>query len=1096
MLKTGQSQILLDASLENYANPQIQSKYAIMLDAADIRRFLNNSSLPTGMIVVNGTVHYTNVPGRALLDSTSFEGTLSSALLQVRTPTLNADVRDVGAQFNVAGGNGELHNIRARLLGGGLTGTATVQDLSGKQEGHLTAALHNISLADLKALARAQSLTSVVVSGHANGKTEATWSGAFNELMARADATASGSIRSSQQTQGNGLLPIEAQVRARYAGAAQELSLDQSYIRTPQSSINANGTVSRRSALQFRANSSDLHEIETLAGIFSKPSAHPLDLHGSAAFNGTVRGSVSAPQIAGQLNATNLQVHGTAFRLVRANVEASPSLAKLQGGYVELARQGRVNFSMESGLHDWSYTPTSQFALNVTASQLSVDEIARVVGTTVPVTGTLSANIAAHGTQLNPVGQGDVSLRKATAFNEPIEVAEVRFQGTGDAVHANLTARITAGTAQGQITYFPKQQGYDATLQAANIHLEQIRALQERSLQAAGTLTLTASGHGTLQDPQGQLSLAIPQFDIQKQQIRNLNLQANLANHSATFAFDSQVLNNPLHAQGKVALNGDYYAEVRLDTPLMPLQPLLAAYSPAEAPNLSGQTEVHATLRGPLKNKSLLEAHVDIPTFVVVYRTTPLGSAQPGSLEIAAVNPIRADYANGVLTLQPGEIKGTGTDIRFQGRLPLQSNTSSTLNLQGVIDLSLAQVFDPTVTSRGQVQLDINSGGHAIGEDLAGQVRIVNASFSTPDMPLGISKGNGVLTLHGSRLDITQFTANVGGGEVNASGGITYRPKIQFNIGLKGSGLQLLYPQTVRSQLDLNLAMTGTTDAALLQGQINVDRMSFTPDFDLSSFVNQFSGVSTPPPTQGFADNLKLNVALRSTSSLNVVSPGLSLQGDANLRVIGTAADPVIVGRASLSGGDLIFMGNRYVLQSGTIAFVNTIETQPIINLQATTTVQQYNIGLRFHGPLDRLKTNYTSDPALPPADIIHLLAFGTTEEAANAAPSTSPMLGAESLVASQVTGQITNRVQKVAGISQLSVDPQLSNNGNQQPGARITVQQRVTSKLFVTFTTDVTTTQDTAVQMQYQINRKWSVSGVRDWSRGFGIDGRYHKDF
>jgi hypothetical protein len=40
------------------------------------------------------------------------------------------------------------------------------------------------------------------------------------------------------------------------------------------------------------------------------------------------------------------------------------------------------------------------------------------------------------------------------------------------------------------------------------------------------------------------------------------------------------------------------------------------------------------------------------------------------------------------------------------------------------------------------------------------------------------------------------------------SGGIAYRPKNQFNIGLKGSGLQLLYPQTVRSQLDLDLAMT------------------------------------------------------------------------------------------------------------------------------------------------------------------------------------------------------------------------------------------------------------------------------------------------
>jgi hypothetical protein len=71
-----------------------------------------------------------------------------------------------------------------------------------------------------------------------------------------------------------------------------------------------------------------------------------------------------------------------------------------------------------------------------------------------------------------------------------------------------------------------------------------------------------------------------------------------------------------------------------------------------------------------------------------------------------------------------------------------------------------------------------------------------------------------------------------------------------------------------------------------------------------------------------------------------------------------------------------------------------------------------------------------------------------------------------------------------------------LAGNGNQTPGARITVQQRVTSKVFVTFATDVTSTQNTAVQLEYHVNRKWSVSGTRDQNGGFGLDGRYHKDF
>ena len=53
--------------------------------------------------------------------------------------------------------------------------------------------------------------------------------------------------------------------------------------------------------------------------------------------------------------------------------------------------------------------------------------------------------------------------------------------------------------------------------------------------------------------------------------------------------------------------------------------------------------------------------------------------------------------------------------------------------------------------------------------------------------------------------------------------------------------------------------------------------------------------------------------------------------------------------------------------------------------------------------------------------------------------------------MASQVSSQITSRVEKLAGISQLSIDPQLGTS-QQNPGARVAIQQRVTSKLFVTF--------------------------------------------
>jgi translocation and assembly module TamB len=196
-----------------------------------------------------------------------------------------------------------------------------------------------------------------------------------------------------------------------------------------------------------------------------------------------------------------------------------------------------------------------------------------------------------------------------------------------------------------------------------------------------------------------------------------------------------------------------------------------------------------------------------------------------------------------------------------------------------------------------------------------------------------------------------------------------------------------------------------------------------------------------------------------------------------------------------LSDGDLIFSGNRYRLQGGTVDFSNASRTQPVVDMSVNTTINQYDIQMHFWGPADHLQTNYASDPALPPADIINLIAFGKTSEADAANPTPPGDLGAQSLVASQVSSQITNRVEKLAGISQLSIDPVLGSS-TQSPGARIAIQQRVTSKIFVTFATDVTSTDREDIKLEYQLNRKTSFNAVRDQNGGFSFETTFRKQW
>ena len=198
----------------------------------------------------------------------------------------------------------------------------------------------------------------------------------------------------------------------------------------------------------------------------------------------------------------------------------------------------------------------------------------------------------------------------------------------------------------------------------------------------------------------------------------------------------------------------------------------------------------------------------------------------------------------------------------------------------------------------------------------------------------------------------------------------------------------------------------------------------------------------------------------------------------------------MITGRTDLTSGELFYRNVRYQLQRGIITFDDPNQTNPVLNVSATTTVEQYNLTLNLRGPFDKLTTSYVSDPPLSTADIINLIARGqTTEEAAASSQST------DSMIASQATSQVTGSLQKLAGISSLQINPPMGGN-NQNPGATIAVQQRVTKNFLFTFSTDVSQPGSEVVQGEYQINKRWSVSATRDQVGGVSVDGRLHTRF
>ena len=1093
-LTVGHSVASLAAVLNNYKKPEVQGHYDIVIDGEQVGEILQETTVPTGMVHTAGTIAFKQVAERAEFNALTVDGNLDSLGLEVRTPAIRGKIQNIAAHYGLANGDLVLHDLRARVLGGVLTAQGMTKNISSNPHSEMTAEVSGVSLADVvRELGPAAQTNQATVAGALNAKAQATWGRSFADLVAHVDAAVKGQV---QQGRGTGTqaavtnasaapatFPIESAIHATYNGSNQQLALEQSFVKTLQTNLTMNGVVSKHSSVSLHLQANDLREVNALAEIFRKPApgetAQPLGLAGTATFQGNVQGSTAKPHLTGQLTATGLQFKGSSWKAFRAAVDLSPSQLSLQRAHLEPASHGYIAFSASTELSNWTFMENSPMQVQLRASQVDIANLTKLAGLQIPVTGTMNAAIDLHGTKKNPVGNGNVMLANLMVYEQPVQSAKLTFVGSGDEVQGNLAVELPSGSMKGKASVRPQEKTYTAELEATGVELGKLQAVSSRNLKIAGLVALHAKGQGTFDDPQINVTLEIPALAVQGQAVTGAKLQVNVANHVANVALQSSAVNTSIQGKARIELTGDYMADATLDTQGIPLGPLIAVYAP-QANGVTGETEVHATLHGPLRNQKQLEAHVTLPLLKLAYGT---------SVELAASAPIHLDYKDGVINVQRSSIHGTETDLQFEGSVPVSGDGPMTLMLLGSVDMKLAQLFDPEIRSSGQLKFNIDSHGPVSGANFAGQINVVNVSFASNDLPLGVQHGNGVLTLTRDRLNISSFKGDIGGGTVTAQGGITYRPSVQFDLSMNAQGARILYPQGMRENVNANLRLSGTTETAVLSGAVHLSGLSFTPAFDLSSFVSQFGGSVAAPPSRGFAQNIQLNVALDSTSNVNMTSRTLSVGGTANLQLRGTAAEPVVLGRVNLNSGDIILNGTRFVLKSSTIQFVNPSKTQPVVNMSLSTSIQQYNIDLRLQGPVDKMRTQYSSDPALPDADIIHLLAFGQTVEASNAT-ATPAKQAAESLIAGQVSSQLTSRFSKIAGISQLSINPVLAGSSSQgPPGANITIQQRVTGNLFVTFSTNVASTQSQTIQGQYKVSPRVAFSATRNPNGGFAVD-------
>src|ERR1035441_2176518 len=102
---------------------------------------------------------------------------------------------------------------------------------------------------------------------------------------------------------------------------------------------------------------------------------------------------------------------------------------------------------------------------------MNIADLTKLSGQQIPVTGVLNAHVSAHGSELSPIGSGNVSLTKLVAYDEPITSVTINFAGTGDDAHADLAVDLPAGSVHGKVSVRPKDRTYTAQVSSSGIEL-------------------------------------------------------------------------------------------------------------------------------------------------------------------------------------------------------------------------------------------------------------------------------------------------------------------------------------------------------------------------------------------------------------------------------------------------------------------------------------------------------------------------------------------------------------------------------------------------------------------------------------------------
>jgi translocation and assembly module TamB len=586
------------------------------------------------------------------------------------------------------------------------------------------------------------------------------------------------------------------------------------------------------------------------------------------------------------------------------------------------------------------------------------------------------------------------------------------------------------------------------------------------------------------------------------------DLTATAATHGNAVDFNlaSDLGHSDIQGTGRMDLTGDHPVTAQItfnNVTYAGLSPLFTEGPPQPFDaSLQGRLNVSGALAKPEDIRAdllltKLEAHSVVPG---------KGRKPRVNFELHNQGNVMVALDHSLVKIENFQIVGPFTNLTLTGTASLKNPETLNLRANGNIKLDVLQAFDTDIFSSGAVTLNAAITGTPAKPDVNGTLQLQNASFNLLTAPQGLSNANGTIAFNGGQAVIQNLTGESGGGKVTLAGYANYGgPEMNFRLQATASGVHVEASSSVTAQVGARITFAGTSAHSLVSGTVVIQDVAMHSHSDIGSIL---SSAATPPPvataSTGFVAGIHFDVRIRTAPDVQFrTTLTQNLQADANLTLRGTVDHPGMIGRVVVTEGEVVFFGAKYTIDQGTVAFYDPSKIDPILNIDLSTTVQGIDVAVSVSGPMERLKLSYRSDPPLQFQQIVSLLASGKVPTsdpvlAAHAQPAPDQNLqqaGVSAVLGQAVANPISGRLQRLFGVSKLSIDPQIVGSSN-TPQATLTFQQQVTKQITFTYIQDVTRSNSEAIRVEWAISPTFSAIAQRDIYGDFNLDFFYKKRF